>query len=67
MMQRCPRRRKCGVQAFAERQSLKPTGFTPGGLGKIMGPPADESPLGNNAQNPTYINTVWGYGYKWGF
>ncbi len=21
----------------------------------------------NNAQNPTYINTVWGYGYKWGF
>ena len=21
----------------------------------------------DNAQNPTYINTVWGYGYKWGF
>ena len=20
----------------------------------------------DNAQNPTYINTVWGYGYKWG-
>ena len=38
-----------------------------GGLGENMGPPADESPLGNNAQNPTYIDTVWGYGYKWGF
>ena len=21
----------------------------------------------DDAQNPTYINTVWGYGYKWGF
>jgi len=21
----------------------------------------------DNAQNPTFINTVWGYGYKWGF
>ena len=21
----------------------------------------------DNAQSPTYINTVWGYGYKWGF
>ena len=21
----------------------------------------------DNAQNPTYINTVWGFGYKWGF
>ena len=21
----------------------------------------------DNAQNPTYITTVWGYGYKWGF
>ena len=21
----------------------------------------------NNVQNPTYITTVWGYGYKWGF
>lgn len=21
----------------------------------------------DNAQEPTYINTVWGYGYKWGF
>ncbi len=21
----------------------------------------------DNAKNPTYINTVWGYGYKWGF
>ena len=21
----------------------------------------------DNAQNPTYINTVWGYGYMWGF
>ena len=20
----------------------------------------------DNAQNPTYVNTVWGYGYKWG-
>lgn len=20
----------------------------------------------DDAQNPTYINTVWGYGYKWG-
>ena len=20
----------------------------------------------DNAQKPTYINTVWGYGYKWG-
>ena len=22
---------------------------------------------GTNVQNPTYITTVWGYGYKWGF
>ena len=21
----------------------------------------------DNVQNPTYITTVWGYGYKWGF
>ena len=21
----------------------------------------------DNAQNPTFINTVWGFGYKWGF
>ena len=21
----------------------------------------------DNAQAPTYITTVWGYGYKWGF
>lgn len=21
----------------------------------------------DNPQNPTYITTVWGYGYKWGF
>ena len=21
----------------------------------------------SNVQNPVYINTVWGYGYKWGF
>ena len=21
----------------------------------------------DNAQNPTYITTVWGFGYKWGF
>ena len=20
----------------------------------------------DNVQNPTYITTVWGYGYKWG-
>ena len=23
--------------------------------------------LEDDAQNPTYITTVWGYGYKWGF
>lgn len=23
--------------------------------------------MGHNVQNPTYITTVWGYGYKWGF
>ena len=23
--------------------------------------------MGSNVQNPTYITTVWGYGYKWGF
>ena len=22
---------------------------------------------GIDPTNPTYINTVWGYGYKWGF
>ena len=22
---------------------------------------------GDNPQNPTYITTVWGFGYKWGF
>jgi len=21
----------------------------------------------DNATNPVYITTVWGYGYKWGF
>ena len=21
----------------------------------------------DNVQNPSYITTVWGYGYKWGF
>lgn len=21
----------------------------------------------DNATNPTYITTIWGYGYKWGF
>ena len=23
--------------------------------------------MGRNVQNPVYITTVWGYGYKWGF
>ena len=26
-----------------------------------------ELKIEDNVQNPTYITTVWGYGYKWGF
>ena len=26
----------------------------------------EAAPLGNNPTKPAYVNTVWGYGYKWG-
>ena len=33
--------------------------FTPGGGKRLK--------IEDNATNPTYITTVWGFGYKWGF
>ena len=29
--------------------------------------PAPLAEWESNVQNPVYITTVWGYGYKWGF
>ena len=29
--------------------------------------PQSEALWESNVQNPVYITTVWGYGYKWGF
>ena len=28
--------------------------------------PAKQGFVGINPQKPPYVNTVWGYGYKWG-
>ena len=33
---------------------------------KTKGLPQSEALWESNVQNPTYITTVWGYGYKWG-
>ena len=32
---------------------------------KREGPPRAKGPREPNARKPAYINTVWGYGYKW--
>ena len=40
--------------------------FTSAAQAKERGP-IPRRGMGSNVQNPTYITTVWGYGYKWGF
>ena len=33
---------------------------------QTKGLPQSEALWESNVQNPAYITTVWGYGYKWG-
>ena len=33
---------------------------------KVKRAPTGLCPVGNDPQKPAYVNTVWGYGYKWG-
>ena len=54
------------VQAFWPRaKTLAEGGLIPPEQYKKPGPP-EAAPLGNNPTKPAYVNTVWGYGYKWG-
>ena len=60
-------RRGSGVQAFCRQaKPWRKAKFTSAAQEKWEGPP-QAGPAGSSAQNPTYITTVWGYGYKWGF
>ena len=51
------------------RQGRKPwrkAEFISAAQNQTKGLPQSEALWESNVQNPTYITTVWGYGYKWG-
>ena len=57
--------RRC-VQAFWQSQNLGEAEFISAEHMQIQGLPLRFALWEVNVQNPTYITTVWGYGYKWG-
>ncbi len=55
------------VQAFWRKpKPWRKVEFTSAAQAEERGP-IPRRGMGSNVQNPTYITTVWGYGYKWGF
>ena len=57
-----------GVQAFYHK--IKPwrkAEFISAAQVQTERDPAPLAEWESNVQNPVYITTVWGYGYKWGF
>ena len=53
---------------FGEAKALAQGGIHFRRAGEIKkGSRRAEARWETNVQNPTYITTVWGYGYKWGF
>ena len=58
------------VHTPAQRGRPKAVNSGPGGAEfpprmKNKRAPAGPDPRESNAQKPVYVNTVWGYGYKW--
>ena len=67
----CPPPRKRGGRQAVNSMPLSGREFP---QGEFISPediknkraPTGLRPVGNNPQKPVYVNTVWGYGYKWG-
>ena len=53
------------VQAFSEKTLARRDRISP--RRGDRGPRPAAGGMGSNVQDPVYITTVWGYGYKWGF
>ena len=54
-------------KCFAKAKPWRKAEFTSAAQVQSKGLPQSEALWENNVQNPVYMTTVWGYGYKWGF